>query len=406
MNVIGSFLSLSRSLDFSHQGMMRHHRRTALIAAKLGVAAGMETNELLQLLQAVLIHDIGVISWQEKIELQHLDVQSPWEHCLRGENLLRGNRSLKHLAGVIASHHDRWAGNNPSGLKGDSIPLHSRIIHLADRLDVMITDESSIMNRKDRIMQTLRDLKGVFFDPELMDLLDDLAKHDSFWLDLVSPWENYLLDTIVPISYIPLQLEYLSDLASLFARVVDAKSPYTYQHSRGVAGLARFIGEQVGLSSAEVQQLEIAGLLHDLGKLSVPSEILEKPAPLTPEEFNAIKQHPYYTYWLLKPMTRAFPLAEWAAYHHERSDGSGYPFGKTGDELSLPSRIVMVADTFTALHEDRPYRPGMSWGQIAGVLKKKVKDGQLDYHLVSCVLDNRSQVRQIWEALNGAETSA
>lgn len=89
MNVIGSFLSLSRSLDFSHQGMMRHHRRTALIAAKLGVAAGMETNELLQLLQAVLIHDIGVISWQEKIELQHLDVQSPWEHCLRGENLLR-----------------------------------------------------------------------------------------------------------------------------------------------------------------------------------------------------------------------------------------------------------------------------------------------------------------------------
>lgn len=403
MNVIGSFLSLSRSLDFSHQGMMRHHRRTALIAAKLGVAAGMETNELLQLLQAVLIHDIGVISWQEKIELQHLDVQSPWEHCLRGENLLRGNRSLKHLAGVIASHHDRWTGNNPSGLKGDSIPLHSRIIHLADRLDIMIADEGNILDQKEFIMRTLHRLKGHFFDPDLVDLLNDLAKHDSFWFDLASPWEAYLLETIAPVSRIPMQLEYLADIARLFARVVDAKSTFTYRHSRGVAWLARFIGEQVGLSFAEAQQLEIAGLLHDLGKLSVPTEILEKPGPLSSSEFNAIKQHPYYTYWLLKPLTQTFPLAEWAAYHHERSDGSGYPFGKCSAELEIQSRIVIVADIFTALHEDRPYRPGMSWDHISAELNKMVQERELDNHLVTSLLDNRSLVDQAWDSLTEAE---
>lgn len=403
MNIIGSFLSLSRSLDFSHQGMMRHHRRTALIAAKLGVAAGMETNELLQLLQAVLIHDIGVISWQEKIELQHLDVQSPWEHCLRGENLLRENRSLNHLAGIIATHHDRWSGNNPSGLKGAHIPLHSRIIHLADRLDIMIADEGNILDQKEFIMRTLHRLKGHFFDPDLVELLNDLAKHDSFWFDLASPWEAYLLETIAPVSRIPMQLEYLADIARLFARVVDAKSTFTYRHSRGVAWLARFIGEQVGLSFAEAQQLEIAGLLHDLGKLSVPTEILEKPGPLSSSEFNAIKQHPYYTYWLLKPLTQTFPLAEWAAYHHERSDGSGYPFGKCSAELEIQSRIVIVADIFTALHEDRPYRPGMSWDHISAELNKMVQERELDNHLVTSLLDNRSLVDQAWDSLTEAE---
>jgi len=399
MNGVGAFLSLSRSLDFSYQGLMRHHRRTALLTAKLGMAAGLERAELLQLMQTALIHDIGVISWQEKLQLLYLEVESPWEHCQRGEKLLRDNRSFGHLAGIIATHHDRWSGNNPSGLKGNSIPLHSRIIHLADRLDVMIADDGNILDQKQHIMQTLNNLKGDYFDPDLVDLLNDLARYDGFWFDLASPWEAYLLETIAPDSHVPMQLERLADIARLFARVVDAKSPFTYRHSRGVAWLASFIAQQAGMSSEEVQQLEIAGLLHDLGKLSVASEILEKPGHLNPSEFNAIKQHPYYTYWLLKPLTQTFPLAEWAAYHHERSDGSGYPFGKRGSELTLQSRIVIVADIFMALYEDRPYRPGMSWEQIAAEFDKMIRERELDSHLVSSLLDNRIPVVQALDSL-------
>jgi HD-GYP domain-containing protein (c-di-GMP phosphodiesterase class II) len=399
MNVIGCFLSLSRSLDFTHQGLMRHHRRTALIATKLGHEMGMEAGELLQLMQSVLIHDIGVISWQEKLELFHVEIESPWEHCFRGEQLLIDNKSLNHLAGVIASHHDRWSGDNPSGLKGASIPLHSRIIHLADRLDIMITDTSPILDQKDHIMQTLHRLRGDFFDPDLVDLLDDLAKHDSFWFDLASPWEAHLLQAMAPASRVPIQLEYLADIARLFARVVDAKSPFTYRHSRGVALLSRFVGEQLGLSPEELKQLEIAGLLHDLGKLSVPEEILEKPGRLSVSEFNTIKQHPYYTYWLLKPVTQVFPLAEWAAFHHERPSGTGYPFGKGDAELDLQSRIVTVADVFTAMHEDRPYRPSMSWDQISSILNQMAKQGDLNSHMVASLLDNRSLVSQAWDSL-------
>lgn len=399
MNVVGCFLSLSRSLDFSHQGLMRHHRRTALIALKLGQAAGLDPEELLKLMQAALIHDIGVISWQEKLQLLYLEVESPWDHCLRGEKLLMETQSLSNLAGIIGTHHDRWLGNNPSGLKGDRIPLLSRIIHLADRLDIMIADEDNILNQKVQIMQTLRGLKGNYFDPDLVDLLDDMARHDGFWFDLASPWEAYLLETIAPDPSIPAQWSYLTDIARLFARVVDAKSPYTYRHSRGVALLSRFVGQQLGLPMEQLEQLEIAGLLHDLGKLSVPVEILEKPGRLNESEFNTIKQHPYYTYWLLKPLTQTFPLAEWAAFHHERPSGNGYPFGKSGAELDLQSRIVTVADVFTALHEDRPYRPSMSWDQIAAVLNKLVQEGDLDSRMVASVLDNRILLEQVWDSL-------
>lgn len=399
MRIVECFLSLSRSLDFSHQGLMHHHRRTALIAAKLGRAIGMDSGELLALMQAALIHDIGVITWQEKLELFDLDIKSPWEHCLRGEKLLRANRSLQHLAGVIASHHDRWSGNNPSGIKGAHIPLHSRIIHLADRMDILINDEINILEQKAWIMKTLHGLRGIIFDPDLMDTLDDLAMHDELWFDLVSPWEAYILRSMAPVSHIPLQLEFLSDIAQLFAQVVDAQSPFTNQHSQGVALLSRFVGEQLGLSPEELEQLEIAGLLHDLGKLSVPTEILEKPGRLSATEFNIIKQHPYYTYWLLKPVTQVFPLADWAAFHHERPNGNGYPFGKCDVELDLQSRIVTVADIFAALHEDRPYRPSMSWDKIASTLKNLVQQGELNNYLVASLLDNRSLVNQVWESL-------
>lgn len=400
MNVIGCFLSLSRSLDFSHQGLMRHHRRTALIAAKLGQAAGMLEKDLLKLVQTALIHDIGVISWQEKVELSHLEIETPWEHCRRGADLLEGNRYLNDLADIVLSHHDRWTGNNPSGLKGNQIPLASRIIHLADRVDILLPDRGNILDQKNNTLKALQRLEGELFDSELIALLGELARNESFWLDLTSPWEAYLLEDLLPIKRVPMELDYLHDIAGLFARVVDAKSPFTYRHSRGVAWVARFLGEQLGLPDKMADCLEIAGLLHDLGKLSVPVEILEKPGQLSASEFNLMKQHAYYTYWLLKPVTQVFPLAEWAAYHHEKPDGKGYPFGKKADELDQEAGMIKAADIFVALREERPYRPGMNWEKIAAVLREMAEYQGLSGEMVAILLDNRIKLDQAWEELS------
>jgi len=126
---------------------------------------------------------------------------------------------------------------------------------------------------------------------------------------------------------------------------------------------------------------------------------LQKKGRLTVAEYDIVKQHPYYTYWLLKPAAEDLPLAEWAAFHHERLDGSGYPFGKTGAEIPLGSRIMAVADIFTALREDRPYRSSMSWFRIERILEQKVKSGTVDEELVDIVFTNRSRLDAGWQQI-------
>ncbi|MEN6460675.1 MAG: HD domain-containing phosphohydrolase [Syntrophomonas sp.] len=401
MNIIECFLSLSRSLDFSYRGLMRHHHRTTLIAAEIGKTIGLPSDQFLELFQASIIHDIGVITWQEKIGLTQFEVDSPWKHCQRGYEILRENSSLGHLAAIILSHHDRWAGINPSGLIKDQIPWASRIIHLADRVDILINDGLHILDQRNVIFDKISKFSGEIFDPNLVAAFRKLTVRDSFWFDIASPWSQECLNLLVPQYCTPIDIKYLLDVAHLFAQVVDAKSHFTYRHSRGVAAAARLMGEQLGMSEEDCTLLETAGLLHDLGKLAVPAELLEKPGKLTASEYNLVKQHAYYTYWLLKPLTQAFPLAKWAAYHHEKPNGRGYPFGKTNDELDLKSRLIAAADIFTALREDRPYRGSMNWNQIANIMNELTLDENLDKDCVSIILDNKRLLDDKWLELEG-----
>ncbi len=400
MNIIECFLSLSQSLDFTHSGLMNHHHRTALIALNIGKSAGLADCDLLELFQASIIHDIGTINWKEKADLIKFDIDAPWGHCSRGSEMVHRHSSLRHLSPIILSHHDHWSGSNSSGLSKDRIPLPSRIIHLADRTDILIKPNQNILDQSKTILNKLRSQSGVLFDPDLVAVFEQLAQKNSFWFDLASAWEDDCLKELLPFQLIPDELAYSLDIAQLFATVVDTKSPFTYRHSRGVAAIAGFMGEQSGFSPAHCSYLKIAGLLHDLGKLSVPDELLEKPGKLSTAEFNIMKQHAYYTYRLLKPIPENFPLAEWAAFHHEKPNGKGYPFGKNAAELDLSTRLISIADLFVALREDRPYRASMSWEQIAGIMNELAQSGDLDKDRISIILDNQKLLDQKWEELS------
>jgi HD-GYP domain-containing protein (c-di-GMP phosphodiesterase class II) len=129
--------------------------------------------------------------------------------------------------------------------------------------------------------------------------------------------------------------------------------------------------------------MRAAGYLHDLGKLTIPSYILDKPDRLTPDEMLCMKQHTYHTFRILDTIGGFPQVAEWAAFHHERLDGKGYPFHHGAKDLTLGSRIMAVADVFTAIAEDRPYRKGMSKANALGVMEKLVDDGGLDGDVVN-----------------------
>jgi HD-GYP domain-containing protein (c-di-GMP phosphodiesterase class II) len=161
----------------------------------------------------------------------------------------------------------------------------------------------------------------------------------------------------------------VSAIAEAFAQVIDAKSPYTYHHSARVAGYAVDIGRQLGLGDEEIVRLRRAALVHDIGKLSVPNRVLDKPGPLTPREWEVIKLHPYYTYQILERVPVFDDLAFDASAHHERLDGRGYFRNLAASQLSLPARILSVADQLDALSAERPYRGAMPKERVLTILK-------------------------------------
>ncbi|MBZ4653030.1 MAG: metal dependent phosphohydrolase [Peptococcaceae bacterium] len=400
INLASSLVHLSRSLDFSSQGLLQHHQRVALLSLYIGKAAGLKEQDLFNLFTAAIIHDVGAVTWNEKRSLHQFEVQSPWEHCQKGYEFLSGIPFLDKAADIVLSHHDTWAGNNPSGRYGTQIPLPSRIIYVADRVDVLINDKIFILQQSNDIIKQLQKYAGSLFDPDLVAVVADLTKVESLWMDLTSSWVSQRLLDELPENRRSIKPEDLSHMARLYARVVDAKSPFTHRHSQGVALIARSLAEQAGLPKDEVFLLNLAGLLHDIGKLSVPEEIIQKPGSLTAAEFSIMKQHTYYTYWWLKPLFPSFPVAEWAAYHHERLDGQGYPFHKGAHELDTKARIVAVADIFTALREERPYRSSLTWGEIERIIYNQVRGGALDGEIADILFENRGLIDDRWTSLS------
>ena len=176
----------------------------------------------------------------------------------------------------------------------------------------------------------------------------------------------------------PPELDRVADEAALdrvceaFADVIDAKSPFTARHSRGVAAYALLIGQTLGLERDELRDIRRAGLLHDIGKLGVPNSILDKPAKLTDEEFATMRLHPRFTEEILRGVEAFASFAEMAAAHHERMDGRGYHRGVRAGDLSPSARALAVADVFEALTADRPYRAPMAPEAALEIMRRDV----------------------------------
>jgi len=226
-------------------------------------------------------------------------------------------------------------------------------------------------------------MRGSLFAPHLVDALLQASASEFFWMAL-EPINivNFLWDRerATPPWYI--DFEQFKELSKVFAAIVDAKSAFTLRHSQGVAQLSRYLGGLAGLPPPVCDRLEVAGLLHDLGKLKVPDHILEKRGPLTEEERQAIHRHSFESYQILHRIGGLEDIAHWAAYHHETPNGGGYPFNRKGPELSLEARIIAVADVFQALAQNRPYRAALAPPTILSILREFAADDRLDSELV------------------------
>lgn len=397
--------ALSSALELSTDGLSRHHWRTAAIANRLAEYMGLDNGQRQVLVYAALLHDLGAASsWEEKNRLRlvnpNVDIQA---HAEAGYQLLKDSPQLGMLAEPIRHHHDWWDGSLAFGRTGNDIPLLARIINVADRVEVLLKDDSFILDQRQNVLEQIKTLTGTCFDPEIVDALNDIARGESFWFDLSNPhyYQNFF-NSVDQYGRMQFNVDDVLNVAEIFATIIDRTSRFTGAHSRSVAAVASFLAKVKGYSEEEVKAMRIAGLFHDLGKLAIPNEILEKPGKLTEHEFAIIKQHTYYTYRILEQIDGFGTIAEWAAYHHETLDGKGYPFRVGENKLKLGARIMAVADVFTALSEVRPYRSPSSYPEVVRILSNLANNRKLDAKLTVELFENGQELYQLVQSMASA----
>lgn len=396
--------ALSHALDMTEGQPKGHCVRSCWIGMHIGKAIGMDERSQWELYYTLLLKDLGCSSNAARIcELYLADdlafkqdfklvgdglpqalrfvfthtgvgaglsarLKSTWRilsqgpeiareliatRCQRGSNIARQLRFPEGVAEGIAGLDEHWnGGGKPTGLGGEAIPLASRIALLAQVIDVFHTAAGPVA-----ALAEARARSGTWFDPTLVGALEEVAGDPSFWQTLGSPAVEVAVLALEPgRQRVPIDDDFLDDIASAFGQIVDAKSPYTSGHSARVADLVDRIAASLGMVPARRRWLKRGALLHDVGKLGVSNSVLDKPDKLDAGEWEAVRRHALYTEQILSRIAPFEELARVAGAHHERLDGGGYPRGLSGDSISLETRIITAADIFDAISAERPYR--------------------------------------------------
>ncbi len=313
--------------------------------------------------------------------------------CDRGARIVRKLGMGEAAAEAVRSLDEHWDGGGyPDSIKGEQIPLLSRICAVAQHLDIF-----SIGQGVDSAISTLERRSGTWYDPELVRITLSLHRTGRLWAQCRP--ESSEQDTRQAVLDLDngrrhhLESSRIDQICEAFADVVDAKSHFTFRHSMGVADAAFTIAQEMGLAGERTQLVRRAALLHDIGKLSVPNSILDKTTKLNIEEWNAVYRHPSVTRMILERVAPFREIAVVAGEHHEKLDGSGYPHRLEAKDLSLESRIIAVADVYGALSEDRPYRPGLMLDEIVSIMRDLVPhqlDGDCFDALLSVISSRRN----------------
>jgi HD-GYP domain-containing protein (c-di-GMP phosphodiesterase class II) len=391
--------SIARIIDLMSHAVGSHHMQVAYWVYQLGEALKFSDDEKFEFVIAATLHDIGAFSLKERLDLLEFEDTKTGEHAIAGSLILDRFKPFSSIAKLVKFHHTPWRNGSGAFQDGKPVPIGSHLIHLADRVAVKISHQKPVLSQVDGISKAISDQKGEVFVPEHVDALIKIMNREYIWLDATSDSLELILKRLVRSQTRDFSMKQLVDFSRLICRLIDFKSEFTAAHSSGVAAVAVELSTLNDFSHDDRRLIEIAAYLHDVGKLAIPSEILEKQDKLTEDEEFIMRSHVYYTYQMLEPFDVLKPLSDWASFHQERLNGTGYPFGLKGADLPAGSRIMAVADVFTALTEDRPYRKGMDTKRARTVLQSMVDKGELDSHLVDMVFKH-------WKKLNEIRGSA
>ncbi|MBC7328311.1 HD domain-containing protein [bacterium] len=411
--LIDVFIAFARALDLVPNAQRTHHLQTALLSFLIAQKIGLSQEITKDLILSALVHDLGLTIEEKEIPYEFLQPNSipgwsQYRHAFLGYIFLSENPLLREIApnmeDIILYHHIQWRmikEPNPSilppvlitrPLPEKGVLLSSFIIHLSGLVSRAIDTKRPILVQRKEIIKKVKLLSGSVFPPEVAEAFIEVANIEAIWLELHSPMLCHTIRRSFPFPNFILNSEKLLSLAQLACDIIDFHSTSTAVHSMGVAAVVEGLAEALKLSSEAKDRLLVASYLHDLGKLAMPREMLEKDGELTEEERDLMKAHPFYTYDILSAVRGLEKESKWAGFHHERLDGSGYPFHLKGDEIPFEARIVAVADVFSALREHRPYRPVMPRRKMIRILRDGARKGKMDADVVEVLIRNYDEI--------------
>jgi HD-GYP domain-containing protein (c-di-GMP phosphodiesterase class II) len=397
-NLNSFLLATSTALDHAEEEIMHitthHSKRCAYISLRIGLELGLSREECFDLCSLALMHDNGITqafydqNCLEAGEKKSLEIlEKLVDHCKIGEQNIRKFPFLTSPKNIILHHHEYLDGSGLYGLTGESIPIMSQIICFADDIDMKFNLLDSSVSALNGIQTFAKESRGSLYYKEIVDVFIKLSSKISFWRDLND--ENILcsVENYLPIIESTVELKDLLSISSVFSNIIDAKSKFTAQHSNELMSKAEKVAEYFGWDEQKSVFFQIAANLHDIGKLSTPRIILEKNGPLTKDEFTKVKEHAYLTHMILKAIDGFEQIHEWASSHHERNDGSGYPFGMKEKELSFESKILAALDMYQALVETRPYRKALPHDEAIELLYDQVPKNLFEEEIVDLIAD-------------------
>lgn len=370
-NIRSLIEGLSYALDVAEKSYLSHSKHVAYISVMIAKDLKLPIEQQENLYYAALLHDIGR-SNTYLIE----------EHCIIGRNIILKLPIKDIISEYVYYHHEYSNGTGPFKLKGDEIPLQSQIICIADLFDKVFGNVDKLNIDMFSEIKRWIDINQELFNSEIISSFHKLIKKEYILLDYFSREFNSILFRRIDVQGYNLDIEDVKKFAQAFSEIIDMRSKFTYEHSIGIAKLVNKITPKLGYDYEIQNKMYVAALLHDTGKLAISNDILDKEGKLDERERYEMNKHTYFTRWILEQIEGFEDITNYAANHHEKLNGNGYPFHLHEEQIGELDRVMAICDIYQALTENRPYRNKMPIDKVWSIIDEMVNNNELDGNLV------------------------
>ena len=363
-----------------------HSMRVAALCIAMGSRLGYDDDTVSAITTCGMFHDSALTEYHLSQESGALQEQNMALHCERGQGNVSWLPFNTNIDQLILYHHERGDGNGPFRKKENEIPLEAALIAAADAVDATHHLQRISNEKLPELHGKIMLNANTYSTRAAVEVLLDVLNEDL----LIKLRDENIMQTIereLPRWEVDINDSRIIRVGEFIARVIDYKSKFTRMHTSQIANRAWIMAEYYGYGSEDRNALFLAASLHDVGKIGIPTEILEKPGKLDADEFSIIKLHVKNTLDWLGEVPDFEQIRNWASDHHEKFDGLGYSRNKTEAELDFNSRLMACIDIYQAVCEPRPYHGARTHEETMQILYEMSAKGQIDEKIVND-LDN------------------